>query len=126
MGRPRKPTNILQLKGAFKANPSRRRARDSEPVPKAGIGPAPDYLSEAEKQAWDYLVGIVPNGVLFDSDRVHLEMTSRLMAEFRSGEMKTDRIRLLSTMVGKIGLNPSDRSKVLVPEGKAKNPFASL
>src|SRR5688572_8916631 len=122
-GRPRKPTNVLQLKGAFQKNPGRGKARKSEPVPKAGIGPAPAHFDEQQTKAWDYLVGIVPGGVLFDSDRAHLEMTAVLLAEFRAGDMKTDRMRLLATNLGKIGLNPSDRSKVQVPEGKGKNPF---
>lgn len=125
-GRPRTPTKVVELRGGFKKHPERKKSRKAEPVPKSGIGPAPAHLSAVQIRAWDYLVGIVAPGVLFDSDRAHLEMTAVLLAEMWDGEMKTDRMRLLSTMLGKIGLNPSDRSKVQVPEGKGKNPFEDL
>jgi hypothetical protein len=34
-GRPPKPTNLLELSGAFRKNPKRRRAREKEPLPPA-------------------------------------------------------------------------------------------
>ena len=126
MARPRTPSKIVDLRGGFKNHPERKKQRKAEPVPKAGIGPAPAHFTELQSKAWDNLVNIVAPGVLFDSDRAHLEMTARLLAEMWEGPMKTDRMRLLSTLLGKIGLNPSDRSRVQVPDGKGKNPFEGL
>lgn len=127
-GRPRTPTKVVELRGGFKKHPERKKQRKAEPAPKAGIGAAPSYFSDQQIKAWDYIVSIVAPGVLFDSDRTHLEMTARLLAEMWSDgkDMKTDRLRLLSTLLGKMGLNPSDRSRVQVPEGKGKNPFEEL
>ncbi|HEY2396426.1 MAG TPA: hypothetical protein VGH81_10680 [Rudaea sp.] len=134
MARPKTPTNVLELSGAFRKNPQRRRGRDGEPVPKAGIGPAPAHLSADESAAWDDIVSDSSPGVLGDSDRAYLEITAGLLAlERRVGfeNMDCSKLRLLSTMLGKLGLNPSDRSHVKVG-GKPMstpgrdNPFSDL
>ncbi|UWZ84642.1 hypothetical protein [Occallatibacter riparius] len=40
-GRPRKPTNLLEITGALRKNPSRARARQGEPQPALGLGEPP-------------------------------------------------------------------------------------
>lgn len=129
MARPRTATNILQLKGAFKKDPQRKADREREPVPKAGIGPAPKWFKAKEREAWDYLVGIVPHGVLGDSDRAHLEVAARLLAFSRTVaiELVSDgKLARLDSMLGKMGLNPAERSKVKAEQGKPQNPFEAL
>lgn len=54
MARPRKPGNVLELKGAFKRNPARGKARENEPKPNGEIGDPPTHyrrtlLSAGEK-----------------------------------------------------------------------------
>ena len=129
MARPRKATNVLQLNGAFAKNPSRGRDREDEPSPKAGIGPCPSKLKPDEVEAWDYLVSIMPNGVLGDCDRAHLEVAARLFAYSRRvpvEEWLAANISRLDAMLGKMGLNPADRSKVKAAPSKPKNAFETL
>lgn len=116
-GRPRTPTNVLHLRGAFKKHPERRAERENEPQPKAGIGVAPAWFQADEKRAWKYIVGIAPEGVLGDSDRAYLEIAARLLAYTRRvsvEEMEQAKVNRLETMLSKLGLNPSDRSRVKV------------
>jgi hypothetical protein len=128
MGVHRKPTIVHELSGAFKKNPDRGRARANEPQPKAGIGPAPGHLSEVEQRCWDEIVGIAPNGVLYDSDRISLEITAVLLAKFREErtDMKAALIARLEGLLARFGLSPADRSKVMVPDSAAKNPFGRI
>lgn len=130
MARPRKPTNVLELKGAFKHDPSRGRERENEPAPKAGIGPPPPHLAADEQKVWDEIVGLAPVGVFGDCDRMHVEVTARLMALLRRvGIEAIDPAKLnrLDAMLGKLGMNPSDRSKVkVIGGGKSRNPFDSI
>lgn len=126
MARPRKPTNVIELKGGFKKNPQRK--RPDEPVPTAGIGPAPAALKPAHKAIWDEIVAICPPGVLGNSDRIALEALVRLLHDFRTNfdEFPGSRMSQLVSLMGRFGLTPSDRSKVIVPKAKGKNPFGDL
>lgn len=129
MARPRTATNILELKGAFAKNPNRKAAREDEPVPNAGIGPAPEYLAEDERSAWDYIVGTVPAGVLGDCDRSHLEIAARLFAYSRRVSVEdwsAMKIARLDSMLGRMGLNPAERSKVKADKAPPKNAFLNL
>jgi hypothetical protein len=53
-GRPRKPTAVLALNGAFERNPNR--ARIDEPVPTTTLGAAPKWLAVTAVSIWDELV----------------------------------------------------------------------
>lgn len=131
MARPRTPTNVLLLRGAGKKHPERMRDRLEEPQPKAGIGPAPSFFKVRQRECWDYLVGIAPPGVLGDSDRAYLEIAAELLAHKRTvgvGRIDPAKLNRLETMLGKLGMNPSDRSKVRAPSGgqKPRNAFSNL
>ena len=124
----RKPTAVHELSGSFKKDPARGEARKHEPQPTAGIGPAPNHLSEVEAGCWDELVNIAPNGVMYDSDRVMLEMACVLLAKFRveRGDMSAALVTRLENLLARFGFSPADRSKVVVPDKAAKNPFGRL
>lgn len=129
MGRPRTATSVLTLKGAFEKNPQRFAARVDEPEAKGPIGPAPDYFEPNEVEAWNYLVGIAPDGVLGDCDRGHMEVAARLFAFQRTvpiSEVSDGKLSRLDSMLGKMGLNPSERSKVKAPKAPPQNPFSQL
>lgn len=134
MARPRTPTNVLELRGAYKKNPQRADERENEPEPKAGIGEAPEWMCSDEKKAWDYIVGIAPIGVLGDSDRAYLEIAAELLAlKRRVGVEKVEASKLnrLETMLSKLGLNPADRSRVKIggralAPARRGNAFADL
>ena|SRR5690349_3505407 len=126
MPRPRKPTRVLELTGAFKKDPARGRAREGEPHPEGALGNPPNCLDEVQKARWNELKKQAP--WLTVSDRILVEQTCRLWALERAGTANATQSRLLSTNLGKLGMTPSDRSKVKVPgerPGK-KNPFSAL
>lgn len=123
MGRPRTPTNILALKGSFKKNPKRLKARENEPVNKNPIGKPPAWLTALEKKAWRILVKDSIHGVLGEADRTWLELACELYAKKIEGTLKSIERSQLMTLLGRMGLNPSDRSRVSVPVPKKKNRF---
>jgi hypothetical protein len=133
MSRPRKPTALLELNGAFAKNPSRRRERENEPVPEGPLGPPPeDWVKGAEHsqtfvellKAWDEIVNEAPFGVLTSSDRDHVEATCYLKHKIRRaargyGKCTSGDYAQLNKCLSQMGLIPSERSNV---QGKKKQP----
>lgn len=128
MARPRTPTNVLELRGSFKNHPDRK--RPDEPQPTGEIGDPPKSLKRKPlKDAWWEILETAPPGVLTNADRQHVEMICHLLVEFRKNPVEFPAVKLtrLEAMLGKIGMNPSDRSKVSgLGKGKDKNPFDEL
>lgn len=113
MSRPRTPSNILELKGAFEKNPQRRR---EDPKVEIGLGAPPAYFDEDERAIWEEIAASAPAGVLARSDRLCIEMLVPLVLRLRRREpMKAaERAFMLSTLT-RIGCTPADRSKVAQP-----------
>jgi phage terminase small subunit len=126
MGAPRKPSALKAIQGTDKQNPER--TNKNEPVPVRGIGPNHSSLDEYEAAIWDEVVGISYAGVLGEADRIALEMMCRLIAEMRLDfvEMTAAKITQLSQLLGRFGMTPSDRTKIVIPKGKAQNPFEDM
>jgi hypothetical protein len=140
MGRPRKPQALHEMNGTFEKHPERRRA--NEPKPEGPIGPPPpsfnpDLSFGREHIAlWHEVVSQVPPGVLTSSDRMHVEIICRLMYRVRHQIAKAGEFARLESMLAKMGMNPSDRSKVnLSPvaapgpkgaNGQTENRFAAI
>ncbi len=126
----RKPTAMLEASGAFKANPAR--SRPNEPNTGRGVGPAPSWLGETVRQAWDDIVRDTAPGVWQSSDRVFLEVLSGQVADYREvgTAFGVKRTTLLMGMLKQAGMTPSDRSRVQVPQepasGKPKTGLASF
>lgn len=122
----RKPLALKQLQGTDKKN--KHRINDSQPVPDRGIGPPSEHLNEQEKLIWDELVSNMYAGVLGDGDRMALELMCRLVREMRYNfeEMPAAKLTQLSNLLGRFGLTPSDRNKIIIPKTKQDNPFAGL
>ena len=120
MARPKKPTKILELSGAFKKDPQRR--RPNEPKPNTPVGDCPAHLTPQERVAWVEISEMCVVGVLTGADRAHLEVAACLLAEYRKDkEIRT--ATLLEKYLSKMGLNPSDRSRVYLtdqPKTKSK------
>lgn len=129
MARPRKPSNVLELKGAFSKNPKRGAARANEPDPVGDIGEAPAYLDENEKACWYEIVKMCHAGSLCAADALIVEHGARVLAALRANPIYEDvklMVRLEATL-GKLGLTPADRSKVQVVKAKeVENPFAKF
>jgi hypothetical protein len=126
MGRPRKPTSELSLRGAFQRNPSRLKEREGEPVVTGALGPPPDFLSDRAKAVWLEMAG---HGTwLTAADRMMVEIAADLMAQFRSDAANTRRVAVLVTVLNKLGFGPAERSKIRAPQAKAIeiNPFEAF
>lgn len=126
MGAPKKPTVLKELNGSAKKNP--QRMNKNEPVPEFGIGEPNKNLNEFEKLIWDEVVGISYAGVLGEADRIALEMMCRLIGEMRLNfeEMTAAKITQLSQLIGRFGMTPSDRAKIVIQGGEKKNKFGAL
>jgi len=117
MARPRKPSKILERSGAFRHNPQRRR-RDAR-----GVGTLPPEapmhleLTRHEALAWKELVAVIPPGVVTDSERFVVEMAARIVGRVRkTGEYSPALLGQLRLYLGSLGLTPSDRARLAVPE----------
>ena len=134
MARPRKPTAQLELVGAFKHNPDRR--RDAEPQCDEDVGPAPDWLTDKQVEAWDYLVDSVSGvpGVLTKMDRVYLELCAIALAGVWGSSailgdgpiLSMSYLKDVGGMLGKLGMTPSERSRVVVPRKEKASRVSGL
>ncbi len=71
----------------------------------------------------------MPVGVLGDCDRAHMEVAAKLFAYTRRvkvEEWSAANLSRLDAMLGKMGLNPADRSKVKAAKILPKNDFLDL
>jgi hypothetical protein len=123
-GRPRTPSNVLELKGAWKKDPQRRR----EPVAAAGAfnRQPPAHLPQECVRAWHWLVEQIPPGVLTASDHASMEAMARVQAQFwLTGQL--DYVKELRQWFGQYGLTAAAREKIAAkkPDGSG-NPFADL
>lgn len=121
MARPRKPTALLELNGAFKKNPARALSRSNEPRPEDPLGPPPAEWVERSQHSqkhiemlriWDELTAQAAFGVLTSADRFHVEATVRLMYKIRFEKPTSGDYSQLNKCLGQMGLNPADRSRV--------------
>jgi hypothetical protein len=124
MARPRKPTAHLELVGAFKKNP--QRTRDSEPVCEEDVLQPPVGLSDDALEAWHFLVDCAVPGVLTKMDSAYLALTARALAATWKGEVDVASMHKVGTMLGKMGMTPSERSRVVVPKPISPGRFAGL
>lgn len=126
MARPRTPTALHVLKGTEQKDPGRMRERANEPQPFGGVGPCPEHLGPEISKAWDYLVASAAAGVLTSMDKVILSQAAALLALFWQAplEFEAKLHGRLETMLGRMGMTPADRSKVVVAKAPtAANPF---
>lgn len=131
MPRPRKPTALLELSGAFRKHPERK--RPNEPKPTGPLGAPPSRLSPDDRVAWFELDAINPAGVLTNADRWLVELAARLMARLRQhglgGEngLSAGQLAQLNRCLSQMGMTPADRSKVSVIVAREEpNPFTCL
>lgn len=94
-------------------------------APERGIGPPSKHLNSVEREIWDELVSQAHTGTLGESDRLSVELMVRLTAEMRYNyeDMSASRLTQLSNLLGKFGLTPADRQRIVVPKQKETNPF---
>lgn len=143
MARPRKPTNVLQLAGAFKKDPQRAAARANEPKPTGPIGDPPAGTDAEVARVWREIVEEAPPGVLTNADRGVLLLMAKLRLHAEVGDpfiaddgttfetvriYDTKRLTLLLRCYTELGMTPASRSKVQAkqPDDKPANEFAAV
>lgn len=119
---PRKPSNILELKGTFKKDPKRRR-NPAKPV-NAPLGSPPAHLTQQQIDVWNEICRIAPPNILKMTDRMSLELFACLMAEFRADPVlfSSARVAQLMALFGRFGMTPSDREKLSLDQGEITPP----
>lgn len=103
-------------------NPGRYANTPDTPLPKGPIGKAPRHLSADEQKVWREITSGAPEGVLGSCDAISVEIAVRLTNRMRTGKFdKQSDFTTLFNILSKLGLNPSDRTRVhAVPSAPAK------
>ena len=110
MARPRTPTSVLELRGAFKNHPSRLKARENEPIVASRLPSPPSYLTSATAETWQEMKSW--GYWLTSADRFLVEIAATLMARYRIDELKSGDVSLLIGLLGKIGFSPNERGRM--------------
>lgn len=107
---------MLALRGSFKKNPDRGRARDDEPVPDGDIGEPPEWLSAERASCWREIVSLAHAGTLSRGDRLIVEHGAQLLSQLRADDWQVHPTLLIrwEGFLSKLGMTPADRSKVAV------------
>jgi phage terminase small subunit len=127
MARPRKPTAELELKGAFKKDPQRK--RPNEPKVSLPFGDPPEHLPPDVRACWFELSSMAAANVLTFADMWAAEVAAQHMAEFRRNpeNFPASKMARLVTLMGKMGLTPADRASMSIAQpNKEENPFAEF
>jgi hypothetical protein len=111
MGRPRKPTAVLELTGAFRKNPQRRR---TDPVATGPLGDPPAHFTAELVSMWHELASLCPPGVLTASDRFLVEIAAVLMLRVRKQAhiLRRADLNLLISVLSRMGMSPADRLRL--------------
>jgi hypothetical protein len=126
MGRHRQPREIAALKGALRVHPERY--RNVPPKAALGLGDAPEGMCNDAKAVWRELAMHAAAGVLTSADRMLMELTANLIAQFRAGPHAFQSARLghLIGCLARLGMTPVDRQRLSVPRSESTNPFAEF
>jgi hypothetical protein len=112
----RKSISELVQSGTFGRNPARYRNRAAaQAAPQPPLGRVPKHLSATEKSIWTEIASDAPRGQLVRGDRLCLELAVRLVLRLRTTQPKPSEIRLLATLLAKLGLTPQDRARMDLP-----------
>jgi hypothetical protein len=114
MARPRTPTAVLELRGAFKNHPSRLKDREFEPEIATALPTPPRYLESATAAMW--LEMKLRGYWLTSADQFLVEIAATLMARYRIDEPKSGDVSLLIALLGKIGFSPNERGKMNIKD----------
>ena len=124
MGRPRKPTSILELTGAFDKDPKRAELRVNEPIPSPDVGDAPPYFNDYLRAIWDEIMENAAPGVIKRSDRLALEAWCLIIAQIRCGIAQAPIYAQHKAYAQQFGMTPAARSMVQVPVDDNGNEFS--
>jgi hypothetical protein len=114
MPRPRTPTSVLELRGAFKNHPSRLRDRKREPIVSTPLPEPPEHLPQPVKSTWQEMR--CHGYWLTSADRFLVEIACTLTAGYRGDTLKSGDVSMLIGLLGILGFAPKDRLKLNLPE----------
>jgi hypothetical protein len=115
MPRPRLSYDQATLNGSLAVNKGRFSDRKKAPPATGEVGSPPKYFSTDEKKVWKEIAKAIPAGVAGGSDRMVIEMASRLLHQFRIDPlMQSSRLSLLMQLLSRLGLDPQARTKLQV------------
>ena len=123
MGRPRIPTNILELKGSFKKHPDRR--RKNEPVDDRNVKELRARI-DTERKAYNVLIKSACPGVLRMSDSVAVWLACKLLVRIDSGDYTASDAAQFRSLLAQFGMTPAARAGLSIPEPEKPNPFADI
>jgi phage terminase small subunit len=131
-GRPRKPTKLHVIQGT--ARPDRMQSREREPQPQGLLGQPPAWLLPDAKKLWAEIADSYgTEGVLTQLDRsqlaIYCQMWARWMASERARPyvpMPATQVQTMTSIGAKLGLNPSDRTRLKAPVAPERDPFEEL
>jgi hypothetical protein len=116
MSRLRTPTEQLRGKGAFAKDPQRSR---EDPPTSGPVGSWPAHLKLNERQVWDEIVTLAPEGVLTAADRLGVEQLARMIAKARlDDDINLKQDARIGWWLARFGMTSVDRAKFSVPEAK--------
>lgn len=124
MARPRKPTKVLEMNGAFKQNPQRRAARVAEVQTDLPIGAPPAWLGEHGLRKWRELSADATYGPILNAhNRLAFEHLCVLYDRFVNDamgnqDMKVTDRQQFGSLLMQFGLTPASSSKVIAPQPK--------
>jgi len=124
MGRNRTPTPLLELRGAFKNHPSRRREREGEIKPTTPLPGPPAWFSKSQKAVWAEVQAL--GYWLTSPDRFMCEVAVTLLDRHIRGVSDYKEIPHLISILAKLGLTPVDRAKLKAPEKAIESEFDCL
>lgn len=122
MPRPRKPSNILELNGAFKANPQRRR-KVIHPAP-TDLGAPPAWMTREQAAVWHEIMEIAPPNIIKSTDAIAVSVFACLVCEFRADPVlfSSARVAQLMGFFSRFGMTPADREKISIDQGEITPP----
>src|SRR4051794_2439089 len=129
MAPPRKPSNVLELRGTFKRNPQRR--RKPLKAPEGPFGDPPDSFNDMQRACWLEILDLAPPQILKRADRVQVELLASLLAEFRTARyaFPASKIGHMRLLLGSLGMTPASREGfglVSLTDSKAGGRFSEF
>jgi hypothetical protein len=104
---------MLELRGAFKHDPQRKRARQNEPLVTT---PLPDPPEDMRPDIADEWRRMKARGYwLKNPDKFLVEIAATLIVRLRRNELKHGYVSVLIGLLGKLGFSPKERGTLNLP-----------
>ena len=87
----------------------------------------PVELNENELRVWNFILECTVPGVLTKLDSSCLAITCKALAHVWWGDnVKVSEMKTAVDLLGKMGMTPADRSKVVVPQAPKQSRYAAF